>query len=125
MKLVWSAALLGSLALSANSNWADEVIHAQGQPITVWEKGKTQGDPVQALKQLVGLPHGIVGESKQSLKESLIASHARIVSENENEIVARGKMKDGGELQTNFSYYFQQGKLVDTPVEIHGKNVHP
>lgn len=33
-------------------------------------------------------------------------------------------MKDGGELQTNFSYYFQQDKFVDATVEVRGKDVH-
>src|SRR5262249_1330628 len=90
---------------------------AEGQPITVWEKGKNGGEPIQAMKQLVGLPNGVVGESKQSLKERLAASHARIVSEDEGSIVVRGKMKDGGELQVSFPYYFENGKFVEKPVE--------
>jgi len=95
-----------------------------GQPITVWEKGKNGNDPIQAMKQLVGLPNGVVGESKQSLKERLVSSHARIVSEDDGSIVVRGKMKDGGELQVDFPYYFEHGEFVDRPVEIHGSKIN-
>lgn len=91
MNTFWRVGLSAYFALSADLLRADDVIHAQGQPITVWEKGKTSGDPIQALKQLVGLPNGVVGESKQSLKDRLLASHARIVSEVKTKLSLAGK----------------------------------
>ena len=116
--------LLAGLVAGPTLAFADEVLHAEGQPITVWEKGKNDGDPIQAMKQLVGLPDGVAGESKQSLKERLVLSHARIMSEDENSIVVRGKMKDGGELQVNFPYYFEHGKFVEKPTEIRGTHIN-
>lgn len=99
--------MASSPALAAGQDSA-----AEGEPIFVWERGKDGDDPLAALVAMTNLPRGTAGQPREELREQLLAAGARIVSEDEDRIVVRGKMGNGAELNVDFNYHFENGVYV-------------
>jgi hypothetical protein len=102
--MILAAAVSGAGAVAAVAH-ADE----QDEGVLIWERGKDGGDPFAAIRQMANLPEGEDGQTAESLKAEIIESGGRIVSETDHQIVARGRMDDGVEVNVNISYQIADG----------------
>ena len=101
----------------------DRTSTSDEEPVYVWERGKDGDNPLVALSALANLPRGTPGQPRAELREQLLVAGARVISEDDDRIVVRGKTTNGTELQVNFVYNFENDMFVSGPETITGTRV--